>query len=102
MNFNAFDIINNINKLKGDFNTEKLAEFSAEGNSGGGLVKIVINGKFNIQSLQIDPIAVDNRDIPMLQDLIIAAHSDAVTKLQEILKENMLGNLKDSFPGMNL
>ena len=39
--------------------------------------------------LELDPIAVDNRDIPMLQDLIRSAHTDAIEKVKEALKERM-------------
>ena len=39
--------------------------------------------------VELDPIAVDNRDIPMLQDLIRSAHTDAIEKIKETLKEKM-------------
>ena len=52
-----------------------------EGQSGGGVVRIAVNGNLEFQSVHIDPAAVDPGDVEMLQDLILAALNDATSKL---------------------
>ena len=70
---------------------ENLKNITATGSSGGGLVKVTLNGKFEMVDIQIDPIAVDPRDVKMLQDLIIAATHQATDNIQE--KITGAGNL---------
>ena len=60
-----------------------------------------MNGQFEFVDVQIDPIAVDPRDVKMLQDLIIAAAHDASERIKEIIKEKagpLLGGL--NVPGL--
>jgi len=52
---------------------EKLGEVVVDGESGGGLVKIVMNGKCDVMKLSIDPKAFDPADPSMLEDLLTAA-----------------------------
>src|SRR5215813_12230189 len=52
---------------------ERLAQKTVTGSSGGGMVLVTANGKGEIQKVQIDKQAVDPRDVPMLEDLILAA-----------------------------
>ena len=89
MNLNPIDILKNANKIQEEAQKfqERMKDIVAEGSSGGGIVRVTINGQFNMISITIDPLAVDPRDIPMLQDLIIAAHTNAVELLQEKLKD---------------
>ncbi len=96
---NPFDLMKNAKEIQEKLSTMKneLENESVEGSSGGGLVKITIKGNFEIQSISLDPIAVDNRDVPMLEDLIISAHNDAVTKLKELL-QSKLGPLAANLP----
>ena len=56
---------------------KELEEMEIEGESGGGMVKVVCNGKKVISSISIDPKAVDPDDVEMLEDLIVAAINDA-------------------------
>lgn len=85
MNFNPFDLLKNPATLKEQLNKmqENLKNITATGSSGGGLVKVTLNGKFEMVDIQIDPIAVDPRDVKMLQDLIIAATHQATDNIQE-------------------
>ena len=85
MNFNPFDLLKNPAALKEQLNKmqENLKNITATGSSGGGLVKVTLNGKFEMVDIQIDPIAVDPRDVKMLQDLIIAATRQATDNIQE-------------------
>ena len=74
-----------------------------EGTSGGGMVKVVANGKQDIVSVTIDPEVVNPDDVEMLQDLILAAISQACTKAQELQTEKMAGLTGGlNIPGMNL
>ena len=85
---NPFDMLKNIQSMKEQLGNiqEELADITATGSSGGNIVNVTLNGKFEIVSVKLDPICVDPRDVQMLQDLIIAAHHDAMTKIQENIK----------------
>ena len=85
---NPFDMLKNIQSMKEQLGNiqEELAEITATGSSGGNIVNVTLNGKFEIVSVKLDPICVDPRDVQMLQDVIIAAHHDAMTKIQENIK----------------
>ena len=69
----------------------ELAELRIEGNSGGGMVTLVLDGQKNLITLQINPEVVNKDDIGMLQDLIIAAFNDAATKVDEQLSQKLGG-----------
>ncbi len=76
---------------------KQMAEARVEGNAGGGMVTVVMNGAKQVQSLKIDPEAVSKDDVEMLQDLIVAALNDAHRKADEEMQRNMggmLGGLK--------
>jgi DNA-binding YbaB/EbfC family protein len=66
-----------------------LAEKTVETTAGGGMVKVVANGKQQIVSLQIEKEVVDPEDVEMLQDLILAAVNDALTKSQDMVSAEM-------------
>ena len=82
---------------------EELAEKTCEASAGGGMVSATVNGAFELVSLQLDPNAVDPRDIEMLQDLVIAAVNQASAKVREMTQGEMsrlTGGL--SIPGLKL
>jgi len=62
-----------------------------EGSSGGGMVKIEVDGGFNFHSVSIDPSVVDSNEVDMLNDLVLAALRDAATQLQEGQSDAMGG-----------
>ena len=62
---------------------ERLAQKTVTGSAGGGMVVVTANGKGEIQKVQIDKQAVDPRDVPMLEDLVLAAVSSALRAAQE-------------------
>lgn len=68
---------------------EELAEKTVETSSGGGMVKVVANGKQQLVSIQIEQEVVDPDDVEMLQDLILAAANDALAKAQEMVAGEM-------------
>ncbi len=95
---NPFDLVKNLKDLQGTMNQMKdnLQNISATGSSGGNMIQVTLNGKFEMTAIKIDPICVDPRDVNMLQDLIIAATHDALEKVQEKIKEMagpLMGNM---------
>jgi DNA-binding YbaB/EbfC family protein len=68
---------------------EELGEKTVEATSGGGMVKVVANGKQQIVSINIEKEVVDPDDVDMLQDLITAAINDALAKSQEMVSSEM-------------
>ncbi len=68
---------------------ESLGDERVEGNAGGGMVTAVANGHGEILSVRIAPEVVDPQDVEMLEDLVLAAVSDAVRKGQEVAQERM-------------
>lgn len=71
---------------------EELDNTIFEGSASGGLVKVEINGKFDLVSVKIDNSVVDPDDIEMLEDLIVASFNDAKSKAEE-MKVDKLGAL---------
>src|SRR6185503_371938 len=78
---------------------KQMAETRVEGNAGGGMVTVVMNGAKQVQSITIDPEVVSKEDVGMLQDLIVAAINDAHRKADEEMAQRMGGMLP---PGMKL
>lgn len=68
---------------------EELGEKTVEAAAGGGMVKVVANGKQQIVSITIEKEVVDPEDVEMLQDLILASVNDALTKSQEMVSSEM-------------
>jgi len=68
---------------------DELEGRSFEATAGGGMVTAVVDGKQRLQSLTIQPEAVDPDDVEMLQDLVMAAVNEAVKSSQEQLKKEM-------------
>ena len=68
------------------------AEQVVEGQSGGGVVKVQATGAGKLVSVSIDPEVVDKDDVGMLEDLVLAAANDALTRAQE-LNQSLLGGL---------
>lgn len=68
---------------------EELATKTVEATSGGGMVKVVANGSQKIESITLEKEVVDPEDVEMLQDLILAATNDALTKSQQMVSSEM-------------
>jgi len=80
---------------------KQAAEARVEGNAGGGMVTVVMNGAKQVQSIALDPEVVSKDDIEMLQDLIVAALNDAYRKADEEMQRNMSGAIGGlNIPGM--
>lgn len=75
---------------------EKIASMQAElesrtveATAGGGMVAVVVNGKFEILSMKIEKEVVNPEDVDMLQDLIMAAVNEGIRKAQEMASAEM-------------
>ncbi len=77
---------------------EDLQKKEVEGPAGGGVVKVVLNGANQLVSIKIDPEVVDPKDVEMLEDMIMAAHANALEKIKE-MSESTFGNITG---GMNI
>jgi DNA-binding YbaB/EbfC family protein len=80
---------------------EELAEKTVESAVGGGMIKVVANGRQQVVSIRIEKEVVNPEDVDMLQDLVLAAVNDALAKSQEMVSSEMgklTGGLK--LPGL--
>ena len=68
---------------------EELGERTVEASAGGGMVTVVVNGKQELLSVRIDPEVIDPDDQEMLQDLVMAAVNDGLTKAKAMMNEEM-------------
>jgi nucleoid-associated protein EbfC len=68
---------------------QELETKTIEAQAGGGMVQVVVNGKFNIVSIKIEKDVVNPEDIEMLQDLIAAAVNEGIRKAQEMASAEM-------------
>ncbi|MEO1092363.1 MAG: YbaB/EbfC family nucleoid-associated protein [Pseudomonadota bacterium] len=83
---------------------ERLAGTEVEGAAGAGMVKVTVSGKGDLRRVKIDPSLVDPNDVEVLEDLIVAAATDAKAKADTMLQEEM-GKLTGGLPlppGMKL
>ena len=68
---------------------EELKQQTVEASAGGGMVTVKVSGDLEIQSIQIDPDAVDPEDVEMLQDMVLAAVNEALRSAQELAAQKM-------------
>lgn len=68
---------------------QELEEAVVEGSAGGGVVKVEVSGQREMKSIKIDPSAVDPEDVEMLEDLVLAAVTDAMEKAAKLNEEKM-------------
>jgi len=76
----------------------EIAALVVEASSGGGMVKVEVDGQKQLLSLTIDPEVVSKDDVEMLQDLVVAAVNEASRKVDEAIQEKV-GDLAG---GMNI
>ena len=97
------NLMNLAQKLQGDVAKmqEELAAMQCEASSGGGMVTATVNGQYELVGISIEKAVVDPADVSMLQDLVLAAVNQAMTKMRETAKDEMskiTGGL--NIPGM--
>ncbi|MBW1913213.1 MAG: YbaB/EbfC family nucleoid-associated protein [Deltaproteobacteria bacterium] len=85
---------------------EELGQKTIEASAGGGMVTVVANGQQEILSITIDPEVIDPEDVEMLQDLVLAAVNDGLSRAKDMVNEEMgklTGGLNlPNIPGLNL
>jgi nucleoid-associated protein EbfC len=97
---NMGKMMKQIQKMQNDMlrMQEEIKSRTLEATSGGGVVRVVVNGQKEVESLFIDPQAVDPEDLEMLQDMVVAAVNEGLRKVEEMIAEEM----KKITGGMNL
>lgn len=88
---NPMDMLKNLQNLQSQFGDmqEKMKNISVTGTSGGDMVRITLNGQMNVTDIHIAPEVVDPDDVKMIEDLILAAFTDASAKLKEKMQEEV-------------
>ncbi len=91
MEFNFQDLMKQVQKMQEQAKTiqEDLARRTVTASSGGGMVSVTVNGRQEITEVKIDPVVVDGKDIPMLEDLVLAAVNQGMRKSRELMAEEM-------------
>jgi len=98
-------LLRQFQKLQGEMKKvqEEIAKEEVTGSSGGGMVEVTINGKFEVVDVRIEKKLLKGDDAQMLEDLILAAVNSAMSKVQELIKER-LGQITGGLqlPGMGI
>ncbi len=81
---------------------EKLKDERVEATAGGGMVRVVMTGDLRIETLAIDPDAVDPEDVEMLQDMVLAAVNEGIRAAQERAESKMGGIAGGGLGGLGL
>ncbi len=68
---------------------EELAKKTVEATSGGGMVRVTVNGQFTLASIKVDPAVVDPEEVEMLEDLVRAAVNEGLRRAREMASEEM-------------
>jgi len=85
------DLMKQAQKIKAKMEElqEEMAQRTVEASAGGGMVKVVMNGRQEILRLEIDPEVVDPQEVEMLEDLIIAAVNEGIRRSQQLWSEEL-------------
>ena len=88
---NPMDLLKNLGDLQGTMRDvqEKLAQTTVVGEAGAGMVRVTLDGEFRLRSIEIAPEAIDREEPTLLQDLVVAAHADAHTKIKDQLRDHL-------------
>ena len=88
---NMKDLMKQAQKMQAEMmkSQEELENKDFEASAGGGVVKVVMNGKYELKSLKIDPQAIDPDDVEMLEDMVIAAVNEALRLGEETREKTM-------------
>ncbi|KAA3601478.1 MAG: YbaB/EbfC family nucleoid-associated protein [Calditrichaeota bacterium] len=80
-------------------NQEKLADVIVEGISGGGMVKVKVNGKQEVLEIKIDPEVVEAGDVELVEDLVLTAVNQAMQKANGEANDSMSKLAGNFMPG---
>jgi len=99
---NIFDMLKNPQALKmqAEEMQKKMNSIRATGQAGGGMVKITLSGNMELLECLISVELSDLEDIPLLQDLIRAAHHNATEKIREAIQKELAGSLGELSTGI--
>jgi nucleoid-associated protein EbfC len=88
---NPFDVLKQLQGLQSKVGEmqEKLKGIHVTGSSGGGMVTVEMNGEMRVEKVAIAKEAVDPSDITMLEDLVLAALTDTLSRLKDRLREEV-------------
>jgi len=94
-------LLRQFQKMQGDI--KKIQKEIVTGSSGGGMVEVTINGKLEVVDIKIEKKLMEEKDVEMLEDLVLAAVNKALLKAQQLAKERM-GRLTGglNIPGMDI
>lgn len=100
---NMQGMMKKVQKMQADMKKmqEEMKQRNVEATVGGGVITVVMNGDKEMQSIKIDPTAVDPEDVEMLEDLIVAAVNEVSKKVDDMMAQEMnkvTGGMK--LPGM--
>ena len=70
---------------------QQMESVRVEGSSGGGMVTVSMNGAKRLLSVKIDPEALQNNDVEMIEDLVLAAFNEAMRRVDDALAEKLGG-----------
>lgn len=79
---------------------KEMEELSVEASSGGGVVTVRMRGNHEVEAVKIDPEAIKDGDVEMLQDMIVAAFNEANRKVEEAMKGKLGGMLPPGLGNM--
>ena len=99
---NIFDMLKNPQALKmqAEEMQKEMNSIRATGQAGGGMVKITLSGNMELLECLISVELSDLKDIPLLQDLIRAAHNNATEKIREAIQKELAGSLGELSTGI--
>lgn len=88
---NPFDMLRQLQGLQSRMGEiqDKLRAVRVTGSAGGGMVTVDLNGQMAVEKVRISPEAVDPHDLSMLEDLVLAATTDAIERLKEKIREEV-------------
>lgn len=91
MALNPFDLLKQLQGLQSKMGEmqEKLRAIRVTGSSGGGMVTVEMDGDMRVEKVTIAREAVDPSDIPMLEDLVLAALTDTLSRLKDRLRDEV-------------
>ena len=99
---NIFDMLKNPQALKmqAEEMQKEMNSIRTTGQAGGGMVKITLSGNMELLECLISVELSDLKDIPLLQDLIRAAHNNATEKIREAIQKELAGSLGELSTGI--
>lgn len=104
--FDMMSIMNKVKEAQGKIKEaqSKLVHLKAEGESGAGMVKVIVNGNRKVVAIQVDDSLVNQSDKDMMADLIVAATNKAMEEIDIKIKEEMKAatdGMMPNIPGMD-